>query len=67
MNKLKVSIKSAENRPGNHKYENEVNGDNYKEIALILMDLSNYNIPIEKAILEFNKMRKTDWDAVIGI
>lgn len=66
---LKVSIaftKFVSSR-GKHLYENEVNAENFKEVALILLDLSNYNIPIDKAIKEYLRMKKTDWEAAIGI
>jgi len=63
---LKVTLKSANNMPGCHKYDNSVNSDNYKEVALIFTDLSNYGVPIEKSFKEFLKIKKSDWDAIIG-
>jgi len=64
--KLKISLKSQSGLPGSHSYSNEINAENFKEIALILKDLSNYGIPIDKAIKEYLKETKTDWDIIIG-
>jgi hypothetical protein len=64
MAKLKVKLRG--NNPGNDRYVNEINGENYREIALILADLKNLNLPIDKAIKEF-KSPKNDWDAALGI
>ncbi len=64
--KLKVVIKSENHKKGNNAiYANEINGSNFKEVALVLKDLSNFNLPIEKAIKEFN-LSKSDWDAALG-
>ncbi len=64
--KLKVVIKADTHKKGNSAiYANEVNGSNFKEVALILTDLKNFNLPIEKAIKEFN-LSKSDWEAALG-
>lgn len=64
--KLKVVIKSNNHKKGNSAvYANEVNGKNFKEIALILNDLKNFDLPIEKAIKKFN-LTKSDWEASLG-
>lgn len=64
MAKLRVKIKG--DRPGNDRYINEVNAENYKEIALVLNDLKNLNLPIDKAIKEM-KSSKSDWDIALGL
>lgn len=66
MTTLRVSLKSGTNRPGSHIYDNQINAENFKEFALVLRDLSNYGIPIEKAFKEFLLKKKSDWEAVIG-
>lgn len=63
MVKLKVALKSGK-YVGAYSYKNEINADNFKDIAMILNDLKNLNLPIDKAIGEFNS-KKSDWDAVL--
>lgn len=65
--KLHVSLKSENSQPGRNKYDNLVNADNFKEVALVLSDLANHGVPIKKAIIEYFKLIKTDWEAIIGI
>lgn len=65
--KLQVRIKEdSKGVPGNKVYSTEINAENFKEIALILVDLKNLDLPIEKAIKEFN-LSKSDWEASLGI
>lgn len=65
--KLQIRIKGdSKEIPGNKFYSTEVNAKNYKELAIILIDLKNLNIPIEKAIKEFN-LSKSDWEAALGL
>lgn len=64
MVKLKVKIKG--NSPGNDRYVNEINGENYKELALVLKDLKNLNLPVDKAIKEM-RLTKSDWDIALGV
>ena len=63
MAKLKIKLRG--NTPGNDRYVNEINGENFKEIALVLKDLKHLNLPIDKAIKEF-KLSRSDWDAALG-
>lgn len=64
--KLKVVIKSERHKKGSTAmYANEVNANNFKELALVLNDLKNFDIPIEKAIREFS-LSKSDWEASLG-
>jgi hypothetical protein len=63
MAKLKVKIKG--NTPGNDRYHAEVNGDNFKEVAVVLNELRIQGIPIDKAYKE-SKIPKSDWDAALG-
>jgi hypothetical protein len=65
MAKLKVILK-ADTKQGAYDYNNEVNALNYKDIALILKDLKRFNIPIEKAIKEFN-IKESDWDNMLSL
>lgn len=65
MAKLKVVLK-ADTKQGAYDYNNEVNALNYKDIALVLRDLKNFNIPIEKAIKEFN-LTKSEWDNMLSL
>ena len=64
--KLKVSLNSDSNLPGRHQYSNQVNADNYKDVCQILLDLANFGIPIDKALKEYNRLRNSDWDTIIG-
>jgi len=65
--RVKVVIKSENHQKGqNAIYATEVNGNNHKELALVLKDLNNFNLPIEKAIKEFN-LSKSDWEAALGL
>ena len=64
--KLKVVIKLDNHQRGSAAvYATEINANNYKELALILNDLKSFNLPIEKAIKEFN-LSKSDWEAALG-
>jgi len=63
---LKVSIKSDENRAGCNQYHNKIYAGDYKKIALVLLDLANFGLPIDKAIKEYMNMKKTDWEIAIG-
>jgi hypothetical protein len=64
---LKIWLKTDnEGQPGSKTYGNEVNGKNYKDIALVLKDLKNLDLPIDKAIKEFKKS-KSDWEAALQI
>jgi len=67
MSFLKVSLKSELHKPNSTKYENQINAENFKEVAIVLSDLSNYGVPIEKAIKEYKKEKKSNWDEMIGI
>jgi hypothetical protein len=67
MAKLKVTLKESYNRKGEHSYYNEVNSNNFKEVALVLSDLTNHGVPVKKAIIEYFKLIKTDWEAIIGV
>lgn len=64
--KLKVSLKSDGKEAGCNQYHNVVDANNFKLIALLLMDLANNNVPIEKAYKEYQRMIKSDWDIIIG-
>ena len=67
MTRLKVSIRTdSRGVPGSRTYNNEVNAENYKDIALVLKDLKNLDLPIDKAIKEF-KLAKSDWDIALGL
>jgi hypothetical protein len=65
--KLRVSLKSDSSLPGRHRYDNQVNAENYKDVALVLLDLANHGVPLEKAIKEYFKLIKSDWEAIIGV
>lgn len=43
---------------GSYEYKNEINGDDFNQIALILSDLENTGLPIDKAIKEFRKIKE---------
>jgi len=48
-------------------YTNEVNADDYSQIAQVLKDLKVlHNLPIDKAIKKLS-LSKSDWDASLGI
>lgn len=62
-----LSIKLKENRNDNYtKYKNKVPAEDFKKISIILTDLKNLGLPIEKAIKEFN-LKKSDWDMALGL
>jgi hypothetical protein len=65
MTKLKVWMKSESNSsPGSKVYSNEINADNYKEIAIVFRDLKNFGKPVDKAIKEY-KSKNSDWDEAL--
>jgi len=65
--KLSVSLKSNNKSVvGRKSYKTEVNAENYKEISLVLTDLENNGLPIDKAIKEF-KNKKSNWNIALGI
>ena len=66
MARLKVELVSENSEAGNKQYRNKINAGNYKEISLVLTDLRNLGLPIEKALKEY-KREKSDWDAALGI
>jgi len=39
-------------------YKNSVNAEDFKQVALVLFDLSNSGIPIDKAIKEYIKLKE---------
>jgi hypothetical protein len=65
MAKLKVILK-ADTKQGAYDYNNEVNALNYKDIALILKDLKRFEVPIDKAIKQFN-LDESDWDKMLSL
>jgi hypothetical protein len=46
-------------------YVNKISAEDYKKIAILLKDLKNLNVPIDKAIKEFKK-GFNDWDIALG-
>ena len=67
MARLKVSLKSDNKGAGNHSYFNEVNANNFKEIALVLSDLKSHSVPIDRAFKELKDSKRSPWDDVLGI
>jgi hypothetical protein len=65
--KLKVVLRRDKSGQGASSYNNLVNAENYKEVALVLLDLKNNSVPIDKAIKELRNLEKSDWDYAIGI
>jgi len=64
--KLKVVVKAENHHKGKTAiYSNEVNGKNFNDIAIILSDLKNLDLPIDKSIKKFN-LSKSDWEASLG-
>jgi len=66
MTTLKVNLKSDNTDVGNKQYQNKVNAMDFRKISLILSDLKNLGLPIDKAIKEFN-LKKSDWDTALGL
>jgi hypothetical protein len=66
MVKLSLKLKGDNSFRGSCTYKNEVNASNFKEVARVLKDLKDFDLPIDKAIKEYRKA-KSDWDAVLGI
>lgn len=56
---LVVRIKEKGSRgSGCFEYKNEVNFDDFKKLALVLVDLDSYGGNIEKAFREFKRMKE---------
>lgn len=52
---------------GTKVYSNEINSEDYNQIALVLKDLKVvYGLPIDKAIKKL-MLEKSDWDASLGV
>lgn len=66
MTSLKVSVENDNSLAGKSQYRNKVNAENFKEVALVLEDLKNLGVPVEKAFKEL-KVRKSDWEIALGI
>lgn len=66
MAKLKISLKGDNLGPGNHRYSNEVNSENFREISKVLADLKNFGLPIDKAIKDLKNNQRSAWDDIIG-
>jgi hypothetical protein len=65
--KLKVILKGGKKGlPGRTSYVTEVNAENFKEIALVFLDLESRGVPLKKAIKEF-KLGKSDWEMALGL
>lgn len=63
---LKVKLMQGKGA-GTKVYSNEVNSDDFNQLALVLHDLKNiYGLPVEKAIKKL-QLEKSDWDASLGI
>lgn len=63
----RLSVKLKENvRDTYCKYDNKVPAEDFRKLSLVLKDLKNLGLPIEKAIKEFN-LQKSDWDAALGL
>lgn len=60
---LVVRLKEGSSRgPGCYEYKNDVNGEDFRQVALILLDLESQGIPMNKAILEFRRLKeKGSW------
>jgi len=64
---MELSVKVKENRSDEYtKYKNKVHAKDFRKISLILSDLRNLGLPIDKAIKDFN-LEKSDWDAALGL
>jgi len=64
--KLKIRVTTdRSNSEGNCLYKNKIEGKNYKELAIILNDLKNIGLPLDKAIKEY-KLTKSDWEVALG-
>jgi len=62
-----LSVKLKENKSDNHtKYNNKINPDNFRELSLVLKDLKNLGLPVEKAIKQF-RLELSDWDVALGL
>lgn len=67
--KLRIKILTDKRFGGERRettFIREVNGDNFKEVALTLIELQDYGVPIEKAVKEFLAL-KSDWNAALRI
>lgn len=61
---LTIILNESKNRPAT--YSNQINADDFKKIALVLRDLRNLGVSIDKAIKEDN-LSKSDWDIALGL
>lgn len=60
---LKIKVTTGKGK-GTTIYYNDINGEDYQQIANVLKDLKSLNIPIEKAIKKFT-ISKSDWDVAL--
>lgn len=42
---------------GCYEYKNEINGEDFKQIAVVFLDLDSYGLKIDKAIQEYKKLK----------
>lgn len=63
---LKVKLMQGKGA-GTKVYSNEVNSEDYNQLALVLNDLKViYGLPVDKAIKKL-QLSKSDWDAALGV
>ena len=62
---LSITLKENKNDRST-RYKNKVNAEDFKKLSLVLSDLKNLGLPIEKAVKDF-KLDISDWDAALGL
>jgi len=55
---VRIREKGAKGQ-GCYSYKNEINLEDFKQLATLLGDLEMYNAKIEKAFIEFKKKKET--------
>lgn len=62
MTTLKVKLSTGKGGKGEKLiYQNKVSAKNFREVALVLEDLKNLDIPIERSFKEM-KIQRSDWE-----
>lgn len=64
---LVVKIKEREHRgSGCYQFRNQINMDDYKQVATFLLDLETYGANVEKAIAEFKRLKLSEKEFPYG-
>lgn len=57
---VRKRIKGVKGRTA-YMYKNDVDGEDFRQVALILLDLEREGVPIEKAIKEYKRIKSGEF------